>query len=90
MKGKGISLNIPENELQMIIQSTNDLEQSNIIPKGTTEMIKNNMYKQDGGFIGTLIATLASILLPSLLGGKGLVRAGHGKGLTRAGEKKSY
>jgi len=90
MKGKGISLNIPENELQMIIQSANDLEQSNIIPKGTTEMIKKNMDKQDGGFIGTLIATLASILLPSLLGGKGLVRAGHGKGLTRAGEKKSY
>ena len=89
MKGKGISLNIPKNELQMIIQSTNDLEQSDIIPKGTTEMIKSNMDKQDGGFIGTLLATLASILLPSLLGGKGLVRAGHGKGLTRAGEKKS-
>jgi hypothetical protein len=88
MKGKGISLHIPENELQMIIQSTNDLEQSDIIPAGTTEMIKNNMVKQDGGFIGTLIAALASILLPSLLGGKGLVRAG--KGLTRAGEKKSY
>jgi hypothetical protein len=90
MRGNGLSLHIPKNELELIIKATNKLEQSDIIPAGTTEMIENNIGKQDGGFIGTLIATLASILLPSLLGGKGLVRAGHrGDGLTRAGQKKS-
>jgi intracellular sulfur oxidation DsrE/DsrF family protein len=88
MSGEGISLHIPKNEMQLIIESTDKLEQVDIVPKGTTEMIKGQMSEQKGGFIGTLLATLASILLPSLLGGKGLLRAGHGKGLTRAGEKK--
>ena len=32
--------------------------------------------KMEGGFIGTLLAGLAGSLLPSLLGGKGLYRAG--------------
>ena len=56
---------------------------------------------QSGGFIGTLIASLAGALLPSLLGngvkqvaeGKGLYRAGtkpkKGSGLYRAGTKPS-
>ena len=48
---------------------------------------------QSGGFIGTLIASLAGSLLPSLLG-KGLYRAGtkppkKGSGLYRAGTKPS-
>ena len=43
-----------------------------------------------GGFIGTLLVGLAGSLLPGLLGGKGLYRAGskpQGKGLYRAGRK---
>ena len=86
MSGEGISLHIPKNEMQLIIESTDKLVQVDIVPKGTTEMIKGQMSEQKGGFIGTLLATLASIRLPSLLGGKGLLRAGHG--LARAGEKK--
>ena len=60
--------------------------------------ITDDLYKemygssiQSGGFIGTLIASLAGSLLPSLLGGKGLYRAGtkpkKGGGLYRAGTK---
>lgn len=77
--GNGISLHIPSNEIQLLIESTDHLEQVNIVPKGTTEMIKNEMVEQRGGFIGTLIASLAGALLPSLLGGKGLSRAGQKK-----------
>ena len=51
-------------------------------------MIKSEVAEQKGGFIGALLASLAGALLPSLLGGKGLTRAGHGEGLARAGKKK--
>ena len=69
-----------------------------------TDDLHKSMYGssiQNGGFLGTLIASLAGSLLPSLLGGKGLYRAGQkpkaqsksGKGLYRAGKrekKKDY
>ena len=79
MSGDGISLHIPSNELELIIESTDKLEQVDVVPRGTTEMIKGEISEQKGGFIGTLIASLAGALLPSLLGGKGLVRAGEKK-----------
>lgn len=79
MSGTGISLHIPSNELKLIIESTDKLEQVDVVPKGTTEMIKSEISEQNGGFIGTLIASLAGALLPSLLGGKGLTRAGEKK-----------
>ena len=79
MSGNGISLHIPPDELKLIIESTDKLEQVDVIPKGTTEMIKREMSEQKGGFIGTLIASLAGALLPSLLGGEGLTRAGEKK-----------
>jgi hypothetical protein len=70
MSGKGISLYIPRDEMQLTIESTNNLEQVDIVPKYTSEMVRGQMSEQKGGFIGTLIATLASILLPSPLGEK--------------------
>jgi hypothetical protein len=83
MSGNGVSLHIPADQIQLIIKLTDKLEDQDVIPKGTTEMIKDHMKQQNGGFIGTLLASLAGALLPSLLGGKGLKRAGHG--LSRAG-----
>ena len=47
-----------------------------ILLKDVTETIKNKMKKQEGGFLGTLVGTLGSILLGNLLSGKGIVRAG--------------
>ncbi len=83
MSGKGvITLHIPVNEARLVIETTSQLENNNILPKGTTEMIKHKMEnEQEGGFIGTLLASLAGALLPGLLGGKGLLRAGEKKSL---------
>lgn len=81
MSGKGIAVHIPANEAQLIIQSTSEFERNNILPTGTTEMITSNLNRQEGGFIGTLLASLAGALLPGLLGGKGLLRAGEKKKL---------
>jgi hypothetical protein len=81
MSGDGISLHIPSNELKLMIESADQLEQVKVFPRGTTAMIKGEISEQKGGFIGTLLASLAGILLPSLLGGKGLSRAGEKKSL---------
>ena len=54
----------------------------------TLELSKLQISKQ-GGFIGTLSAGLAGSLLPSLLGGKGLVLPGSkSKGLMLPGTKR--
>ena len=42
-------------------------EDSNILLKGVTKTIKNGKNKQKGGFLGTLVGTLGSILLGNLL-----------------------
>ena len=53
-------------------------EDSNISHKGITKKIENGTKKQEGGFLGTLVGTLGSILLGNLLSDKGIVRAGSG------------
>ena len=44
-------------------------EDSNILHKGITKKIENETKKQEGGFLGTLVGTLGSILLGNLLSG---------------------
>ena len=69
--GKGMNLYVPKKEIETMVKTTNELENHNILPKGTTTLIMSNIKEQKGGFIGTLLATLAGSILPSLLGGKG-------------------
>ena len=87
--GRGLSVIIPESDIKMIVHSINELEKNEKVPNGTTEMCICHLKEQKGGFIGTLLASLAGMLIPSLLGGKGLYRAGNpptkGIGLYRVG-----
>ena len=56
---------------------------------GVTLKLSKLQISKQGGFIGTLLAGLAGSLLPSLLGGKGLVLPGSkGKGLMLPGIKR--
>ena len=56
---------------------------------GVTLKLSKLQISKQGGFIGTLLAGLAGSLLPSLLGGKGLVLSGSkGKGLMLPGTKR--
>ena len=56
---------------------------------GVTLKLSKLQISKQGGFIGTLLAGLAGSLLPSLLGGKGLVLPGsNGKGLMLPGTKR--
>ena len=52
------------------------LENSNILPEGVRKAVKNETKKQEGGFLGTLISTLRSILLGHLLSVRGIERTG--------------
>ena len=42
-------------------------EDSNILRKGITKKIENETKKQEGGFLGTLVGTLGSILIGNSL-----------------------
>ena len=69
-----------------------DLEDSNILLKGVTKIIKNKTKEEKEGFLTLLLGTLAASLVGNLLAGKGIVRAGSrnkkGKGIVRAGTGK--
>ena len=83
------TLIISNEEMNDIMKIVQALEDYNILLKGVTETIKNETKEQKGGFLGTLVGTLGSILLGNVLSGKGIVRAGSGnkkgKGIVRAG-----
>ena len=74
------------NDIMKIVQAPED---SNILLKGVTKTIKNEIKEQKGGFLSMLLGTLGASFLGNLLTGKGILRAGSGnkkgKGIVRAG-----
>ena len=64
-------------------------EDSNILLKGVTKVIKNETKEQKRGFLGMLLRTLGANLLGNMLSGKGMLSVGYrnkkGKGIFRAG-----
>ena len=79
------------NDIIKIIQA---LEDSNILQKGVTKTIKNEIKEQKGGFLSVLLGTLRASLLGNLLTGKRILRAGSGnkkgKGIVRASSGKEW
>ena len=61
------------NDIMEIVQALGYL---NILLKGVTKAVRNETKEQGGGFLGTLVGTLGSILLGTFLSEKGTVRAG--------------
>jgi hypothetical protein len=84
-KGGAIVLMVTKDDMKKILQLINQLEENGALPLDAHKVIMEQISRQEGGFIGTLLASLAGPLLANLLGGKGLERAGGG--LTRAGSK---
>ena len=60
------------------------LEESGLLVKDVSEIIKNEAKEQKGGFLGMLLGTLGASLLGNLLTGKAKIRAGEGA--IRAGQ----
>ena len=82
----GIKLVIEEEDVQDVIKITKELENSDILLKGVSKTIENEIKEQRGGFLSMLLETLGASLLGNLLTGKGIIRAGEGKGIVKAGE----
>ena len=80
------TLIISNEEINDIMKIVQALEDSNILLKGVTETVQNEVKEQKGGFLSMLLGTLGVSLLGNLLTGKGIYRAGKGKGINRAGE----
>ena len=83
--GSGIKLIIEEEDMQDIIKIIKELENSDILLKGVSKTIENEIKEQRGGFLSMLLGTLGASLLGNLLTGKGIMRAGDG--IVRAGER---
>ena len=87
--GSGIKLIIEEEDMQDIIKIIKELGNSDILLKGVSKTIENEIKEQRRGFLGMLLGTLGASLLGNLLTGKGIMRAGiviAGDGIVRAGE----
>ena len=76
LKRAGGTIEINKKDLTDLIKIGNMLEDNKVVKAGFKTKMNNQLEKQRGGFIGTLLAGLAGSLLPNLLGGKGLKRAG--------------
>ena len=70
--------------MQDIIKIIKELENSDILLKGVSKTIENEIKEKRGGFLGMLLGTLRAGLLGNLLTGKGIIRVGDG--IVRAGD----
>ena len=80
--GNHITLIISNDDMQDLLKIIKSLEDSGILLDGITEIVKNEVRKEKGGFLSMLLGTLGASLLGDLLtknlSGGGVIRAGEG------------
>ena len=64
------------------------LEDSDLLVKGVTETVHNEVKEQKGGFLRMLLGTLGASLLGDLLIGEGAIATSQGWGIYIAGKVK--
>ena len=69
------------NDIMKIVKS---LEESGLLIKGVSQIIKSGAKKQKGGFLNMFLGTLGASLLGNLSTGRGAISAG--KGIIKAGQ----
>ena len=83
--GSGMTaLIISNEEMEDIMEIVKSLEESGLLIEDMSEIIKNEIKEQKGGFIVKLSGTLDSTLLGSMLAGKGVIKVREG--MIRAGQ----
>ena len=95
IRGSGTTtLKVSNKEMNDIMKIVQALEDSNILLKGVTKIIKNQTKEQKGEFLSMLLSTLGASLFENLLEGNGIVRAGSSnkkrKGIVRAATGKNW
>ena len=68
------TLIMSNDEVNDIIKLVKSLEDSDLLLKGVTETVQNEVKEQKGGFLSMLLGTLGASLLGNLLTGKGRKR----------------
>ena len=63
-------------EMDDIMKITKSLEESGLLIKGFTEIIKNKAIELKGEFLGMLFGALSATLQGNLLTGKGVIQTG--------------
>ena len=81
--GSGVKLIIEQEDMQDVIKIIKELENSDILLKGVSKTIENEIKEQRERFLSMLLGTLGASLLGNLLTGKGIT----GDGILRAGER---
>ena len=80
--GSATTLIISNDDIEDILKIVKSSEDSEVLLKGVTETIHNDISEQKGGFLSMLLSTLGASLLGDLLAknlsGKGVIRAGEG------------
>ena len=61
-----------------IIKIVKSLEDSDLLLKGVTGTVQNEVKEQKGGFLSMLLGTLGARFLGNILAGKGINRAREG------------
>ena len=81
---RNTTLIISNEEMNDIMKKTKSLEESGLLIKGVSEIIKHEPKEEKVGFLSILLGTLVASLLGNLLTSKGTIRAGEGT--VRAGQ----
>ena len=83
--GKGFTLFISNEDMNDIIKIIKSLEGSGVLIDRVTETVKDEIKKQEGGFLGALLAPLTTSLVQPVISsvGKGI----SGKGVRKAGKE---
>ena len=82
--GSNTTLIISNKDMDDLIKIVKSLEDSDLLLKGVTESVQNEVKEQKGGFLSMLLGTLGASLLGNFLTGKGV--NSKGKRIHRAGE----
>ena len=78
------TLIISNDEKNDIIKIVKSLEESRLLIKDVSEIIKDEAKEQKSGFFSTLLGALGASLLGNILTGKGTIKTGEDK--IRAGQ----
>ena len=80
--GKRFTLFISNEDMNDVIKTIKSLEDSGVLTDGVTETVKHEIEKQEGGFLGALLAHLAALLVQRVI--SSVVKGISGRGVRRA------
>ena len=69
--------------MNKFIKTIKSLEKSGVLIDGVTEKVKHEIKKQEGGFLGALLAPLAASIKQSVI--SSIIKGVSGRGVRRAG-----